>query len=39
MALDPDSIGSVDPDWESGSRQARVVLRKGKNESFMFEEF
>ncbi len=40
MVLDPDSIGSVDPDWDSGSRQAKVVLKRQKNEQiFMFEEF
>jgi hypothetical protein len=40
--LDPDSIGSADPDWESGSgtRQGKLVTqRKGKKiGNFMFEE-
>jgi hypothetical protein len=34
--MDPDSYGSSDLDWGSGSRQARIVPQKGKNLKFGF---
>ncbi len=37
-ASDSDSIGSVDPDPETRSRQAKIVPKIGKITNFMLEE-
>jgi hypothetical protein len=40
--LDPDSMGSADPDTDwafaSGSRQAKLFPKKERKKSFIFEE-